>query len=212
MPGKRIQLDDGTWQAIALLASDRDVDFQTLATEAFRDLLRKHGRATDLKSALRQSVGGARNVHPFPGKSGPGRKAAGVSGRRGPGAYAPECSRQEGTIRQGVRWGWWSGWLTKTECQMIRTTIVTAGLALALVAGTAHSQQAGLVNVAVNDAQILNDLKLQAPVTVQVPVDVAANVCGIEANVITESIGKDANYSCEAKSNAQALSTYVAKQ
>ncbi len=68
MPGKRIQLDERTWQAIAVLADDRGVDFQTLAEEAFRDLLRKHGRATDLKSALRQSVGSSKNVHPFPEK------------------------------------------------------------------------------------------------------------------------------------------------
>jgi hypothetical protein len=30
-------------------------DFQELADEAFRDLLHKHGRPTDLKTALRQS-------------------------------------------------------------------------------------------------------------------------------------------------------------
>ena len=68
MPGKRVQFDDQTWQALALLASDREIDFQSLAEEAFRDLLRKHGRPTDLKAALRQSVGGNRNVHQFPAK------------------------------------------------------------------------------------------------------------------------------------------------
>jgi hypothetical protein len=69
VPGKRVQFDAATWQAIALLASDRNVDFQSLANEAFRDLLRKHNRAADLRSALRQSVGeNARNVHPFPKK------------------------------------------------------------------------------------------------------------------------------------------------
>ena len=57
MTGKRVQFDDETWQALALLARDRMMDFQELADEAFRDLLRKHGRPTDLKSALRQSVG-----------------------------------------------------------------------------------------------------------------------------------------------------------
>jgi len=66
MPGKRVQFDEPTWQAIALLASDQGVDFQTLANEAFRDLLRKHGRPADLKAALRQSVGDDRNVHKFP--------------------------------------------------------------------------------------------------------------------------------------------------
>jgi hypothetical protein len=73
MPGKRVQFDEQTWQAIALLASDQGVDFQTLANEAFRDLLRKHGRPADFKSALRQSVGDGRNVHRFPGKK-PARK------------------------------------------------------------------------------------------------------------------------------------------
>ena len=57
MPGKRVQLDDETWHALNLLARDRMMDFQELADEAFRDLLRKHGRPTDLKSALRQSAG-----------------------------------------------------------------------------------------------------------------------------------------------------------
>jgi hypothetical protein len=32
-------------------------DFQELADEAFRDLLQKHGRPTDLKTALCQSAG-----------------------------------------------------------------------------------------------------------------------------------------------------------
>ena len=32
-------------------------DFQELAEEALRDLLQKHGRPTDLKTALRQSAG-----------------------------------------------------------------------------------------------------------------------------------------------------------
>ena len=59
MTGKRVQFDEETWQALALLARDRMMDFQELADEAFRDLLHKHGRPADLKSALRQSVGQA---------------------------------------------------------------------------------------------------------------------------------------------------------
>jgi hypothetical protein len=38
MPGKRVQFDDETWQAIDLLARDRMIAFQELAEEAFRDL------------------------------------------------------------------------------------------------------------------------------------------------------------------------------
>ncbi len=57
MPGKRVQFDEQTWRTIDLLARDRMMDFQKLADEAFRDLLRKHNRPSDLKTALRQSVG-----------------------------------------------------------------------------------------------------------------------------------------------------------
>ena len=56
MPGKRVQFDDETWQAVDVLARDSMKSFQELADEAFSDLLKKHGRPTDLKSALRQSA------------------------------------------------------------------------------------------------------------------------------------------------------------
>jgi hypothetical protein len=65
MPGKRVQFDDETWQALDLLARDSMRDFQELADEAFRDLLRKHGRPTDLKTALRQSAGASAEVVPL---------------------------------------------------------------------------------------------------------------------------------------------------
>jgi hypothetical protein len=58
MPGKRVQFDDQTWNALDQLAKDRMHDFQELADEAFADLLRKHGRPTDLKTALRESAAG----------------------------------------------------------------------------------------------------------------------------------------------------------
>jgi hypothetical protein len=56
MRGKRVQFDDETWHALNLLARDRMMDFQELADEAFNDLLKKHGRPTDLKAALRASA------------------------------------------------------------------------------------------------------------------------------------------------------------
>ena len=96
---------------------------------------------------------------------------------------------------------------------MIRKTIATTALALALTTGVAYAQQQdGLVNVAINDTSILNDLKLAAPVTVQVPANIAANVCGIDANVLAEQVKTNPTYSCEAKQNAQALSQFVVKQ
>jgi hypothetical protein len=74
MPGKRVQFDAETWQALDLLARDRMMDFQELADEAFRDLLRKHNRPTDLKTALRQSAGQGASVHKLPDKK-PSAKA-----------------------------------------------------------------------------------------------------------------------------------------
>ena len=62
MPGKRIQFDDETWASVDLLAKDRMMTFQELADEAFRDLLKKHGRPTSLKEALRKSAGASAEV------------------------------------------------------------------------------------------------------------------------------------------------------
>jgi len=45
------------------------MDFQELANEAFSDLLKKHGRPTNLKTALRESV------KKEPSKQSKGRKA-----------------------------------------------------------------------------------------------------------------------------------------
>jgi hypothetical protein len=61
MPGKRVQFDDETLNALRLLARDRMQDFQELADEAVSDLLRKYGRSSDLKAALSQSVESAGN-------------------------------------------------------------------------------------------------------------------------------------------------------
>jgi hypothetical protein len=62
MPGKRIHFDDETWASVDLLAKDRMMTFQELADEAFRDLLRKHGRPLSLKEALRKSAGASAEV------------------------------------------------------------------------------------------------------------------------------------------------------
>ncbi len=69
MPGKRVQFDDETWQQLDLLARDQMKDFQELAGEAFCDLLKKHGRPSNLKEALRRSAGASATVHQLdPGK------------------------------------------------------------------------------------------------------------------------------------------------
>jgi hypothetical protein len=55
-PRKLIEFDPETLRALELLARDSMADFQELADEAFRDLLKKHGQPTTLKEALRQST------------------------------------------------------------------------------------------------------------------------------------------------------------
>jgi hypothetical protein len=66
MPGKRIQLDDETWQALDLLGRDTMKDFQELADEAFADLLQKYDRPVTLKEALRKSASAGTKKEPDP--------------------------------------------------------------------------------------------------------------------------------------------------
>jgi hypothetical protein len=53
---KLVEFDAPTWHALNLLSRESMKSFQDLADEAFRNLLRKQGRPTDLKSALRESA------------------------------------------------------------------------------------------------------------------------------------------------------------
>jgi len=53
---KLVEFDEETWAALDLLGRDSMKTLQELADEAFRDLLRKYGRPTDLKAALKQSA------------------------------------------------------------------------------------------------------------------------------------------------------------
>jgi hypothetical protein len=62
MPGKRVQFDQETWNALDLLARDSMRDFQELADEAFADLLRKHGRPVDLRGRLQELTSGEIHV------------------------------------------------------------------------------------------------------------------------------------------------------
>ena len=53
---KLIAFEPEVLEALTVLARDRMQDFQELADEAFADLLKKHGRPTNLKEALRASA------------------------------------------------------------------------------------------------------------------------------------------------------------
>jgi predicted DNA-binding ribbon-helix-helix protein len=56
MPRKLIAFHPEDLRALSELAEDRATTVQELIDEAIRDLLKKHGRPTDLKSALRDSA------------------------------------------------------------------------------------------------------------------------------------------------------------
>ena len=62
MPGKRIQIDEETWQQLNLLGHDQLKDFQELADEAFADLLVKHHRPVTLRDALKKSAAAMRDA------------------------------------------------------------------------------------------------------------------------------------------------------
>lgn len=56
MTRKIVDIEDRTFSALKLLASDRMSSLQELADEAFADLLRKHGRPTETREALKMSL------------------------------------------------------------------------------------------------------------------------------------------------------------
>ena len=79
----------------------------------------------------------------------------------------------------------------------------------------------GLVDVTIQDVSILNNFlnndqisalnNLSVPVTVQVPVGIAATVCDVSANVLA-SQKKSGTTTCAAKSGSKALAQNVIKQ
>ena len=56
MPRKLIAFHPEDLRALTELTEDRATTLQELIDEAVRDLLKKHGKPTDLKTALRDSA------------------------------------------------------------------------------------------------------------------------------------------------------------
>lgn len=81
--------------------------------------------------------------------------------------------------------------------------------------GTGGLQVPSLVNV--NLENVLNDLSVQlmidranVPINIQLPINLAANVCGVSVNVLSLSTGGQAQ--CDAKSAPQELAQVVQQQ
>jgi hypothetical protein len=68
---------------------------------------------------------------------------------------------------------------------MMKTLLATAGLVLSVAVSPALAQQEGLVNVNVEG------------VAVQVPVGIAAQVCGVDANVLADQFVGTENVVCD---------------
>ena len=63
-----------------------------------------------------------------------------------------------------------------------------------------------------NDSQVSALNNLSVPVTVNVPIGVAANVCGVNANVLASQKKGDDPITCTARNGSKALASAVADQ
>src|SRR3954464_10440275 len=99
----------------------------------------------------------------------------------------------------------------------VKSLAAALGLGACLATGAfAPPHQSGLVNVDVhnvanNIAKNINVDVSQVPVTVQVPIGIAATVCGIGANVLGQQRGSG-NAGCTASSTSSALDQLVLRQ
>ena len=106
----------------------------------------------------------------------------------------------------------------------MRKMIIAAALAAATATAPAAAQvgnSQGLIAVNITDVNILDDFlndtqiaalnEIGVPVTVQVPISVAANVCGTTVNALG-ALRNEGNATCDATSGSQALADIVQRQ
>ena len=102
---------------------------------------------------------------------------------------------------------------------MLAAVAATAAIAAPATAQVGNSQ--GLIAVNITDVNVLNDFlndtqiaalnNLGVPVTVQVPISVAANVCGTTVNALG-ALRKQGDAACNATSGSAALADIVQRQ
>lgn len=107
----------------------------------------------------------------------------------------------------------------------MRTIMIAAALGLAgtpalaqnvdvggsLVDVTVQTEDISILNNFLNNAQIQALNNLGVPITVQVPIGIAANVCGVNANVIAQQ-EQTGDYACDAQNATQAFANQVIRQ
>jgi len=101
-PRKLIAFDREILQALELLGRDSMKDLQELADEAFRDLLKKHGRPAGLKEALRQSARRLPANDPI-GTEGPGKPPAGSASKPVKGGAKTSAAQRKGSRPATIR-------------------------------------------------------------------------------------------------------------
>ena len=104
----------------------------------------------------------------------------------------------------------------------MRKMLLAAAVLVATPAAAQVDVGGGLVDVTVQNVDILknflNDTQIAAlnnvtvPVTVQVPIGVAANVCGVNANVLASQRKAGDPVTCTARNGSNALASAFAKQ
>ena len=79
-------------------------------------------------------------------------------------------------------------------------------------AAPAFAQVVGGGLVTVNISDVIDDIAIaisvdrnQIPVTVQAPIGIAANVCGVAANVLAQDLNQDGEATCDATTTSNAL-------
>ena len=97
-----------------------------------------------------------------------------------------------------------------------RCTAIASFVAFGLSGAAFAQQQSGVVNVDLSNlrADIAKNSYMdvsQIPENVQLPVGIAANVCGVDANVLARQ-DKGSTPSCPAKHKSQALNEQVQRQ
>ena len=98
-----------------------------------------------------------------------------------------------------------------------RSSAVIASAALILGAAmSAQAQQSRSVNVDLSNqradiAKRINVDETQIPVNVQLPISIAARVCGVDANVLALH-DKGSAPSCQVRNKSQALNEQVQRQ
>jgi hypothetical protein len=96
-----------------------------------------------------------------------------------------------------------------------RTLTAAAAASIAFAAPAVAQQQNGLVNVNLEDINvelknILSNNDIAIPVSVQVPIGIAANVCGTTVALLQQDL-RNGDNTCDATTANAALARIVAK-